>query len=240
MVLATFGPAGALSRTPVRCRRHRLPSDVDTRHAGCGAADCRRRAYYGLAGGPARWCLQHKQESCVDVTSKRCEAWVDSQAPPSFVSSTASQPRSHAPANTLSLPPKEAGGAEAPGGKPDGAENRAGQDGGPPVEVVGNKQRAGYCPSQANFGDASDRRKRFCARHRRLTDVDLRKVPRLAARPRRGDGLVAVRVTAVNLTAPLSGQPVTPAPLGSLGGKAASKVVAGAACADASPGADGS
>ena len=60
----------------------------------------------------------------------------------------------------------------------DGAENRAGQDGRPPVAVVGNKQRAGYCPSQANFGDASDRRKRFCARHRH-TDVDLRKVPLL-------------------------------------------------------------
>jgi hypothetical protein len=98
-------------------------------------------------------------------------------------------------------------------GEADGAENRAGQDGRPPVAVVGNKQRAGYCPSQANFGDASDRRKRFCARHRRHTDVDLRKVPRLAAQPRRGDGLGAMRVTADKQTFP---------------------------CADASPGADGS
>ena len=38
-----------------------------------------------------------------------------------------------------------------------------------------NLQRRGLCQSQANFGDALERRKRFCAKHRRESDVDLRK-----------------------------------------------------------------
>jgi len=150
-VLATFGPQQALVRTPQRCRRHRLFSDVDTRHAACAASHCRRRAYYGLAGGPARWCLHHKQESCVDVTSKRCEAWVEG--------------------------PQESDGEEAR------AEALEGNDAVAQAPVVGNKRRAGYCPTQANFGDVQERRKRFCSRHRRPTDIDLRKTARPAARP---------------------------------------------------------
>jgi hypothetical protein len=73
-VLASFGDMQ--TRRPTRCRRHRLGSDVDTRHATCALDTCSRRAYYGEPNGPAVACGLHKLPSHVDVVSKRCEAFV--------------------------------------------------------------------------------------------------------------------------------------------------------------------
>lgn len=156
-VLASFG--SRLSRTPLRCRRHRYQTDVDTRHATCSAKDCLRRAYYGAPGEGARTCLQHKLTSYVDVTSKRCEARVDDAdgSSDSAEHSDASRDRDARQASGLE-------GASLNMGLPL-------PKAGPPAIVIGNKHRQGMCRSQANFGDISEGRKRFCARHRRASDV---------------------------------------------------------------------
>ena len=140
-VQATFGEAR--TRKPLRCRRHRRRTDVDTRHAPCMHEGCVRRAYYGEAGGPALTCLQHKREGHLDVTSKRCEAVVDAAAA------------------------AQAAGMDTSGDAASFGEATA--------VVRRNSQRRGLCQSQANFGDALERRKRFCAKHRRGSDIDLRK-----------------------------------------------------------------
>jgi hypothetical protein len=130
-VMASFGPLN--TRTPRRCSRHRLPSDVDTRHATCVVRKCSKRAYYGAPGGSPLSCLQHKLHWHIDVISKRCEfktqiTTIDNTTAAARVSRASSSPK-----------------------------------------------RQGMCASQANFGDALEGRKRFCAKHCRPSDVDLRK-----------------------------------------------------------------
>jgi len=132
-VMASFGPLN--TRTPRRCSRHRLPSDVDTRHATCVARKCSKRAYYGAPGGSPLSCLQHKLHWHIDVISKRCEfttletTTIDNTTAAARVSRASSSPK-----------------------------------------------RQGMCASQANFGAALEGRKRFCAKHCRPSDVDLRKM----------------------------------------------------------------
>ena len=131
--MASFGPLN--TRTPRRCSRHRLPSDVDTRHATCVARKCSKRAYYGAPGGSPLACLQHKLHWHIDVISKRCE--FTTLEITTIDNTTAAARVSRASSST---------------------------------------KRQGMCASQANFGDALEGRKRFCAKHCRPSDVDLRKM----------------------------------------------------------------
>ena len=67
---AAYGPG----RTGVRCRDHRLPTDVDSRQKWCLEEGCTTQPRFGKPGGEQLRCGRHRIEGDRNIGSKRCSS----------------------------------------------------------------------------------------------------------------------------------------------------------------------
>lgn len=68
---ATFS---AVKGTPLRCKDHRLPGDVDVLNKMCEGEGCMKRPSFAAVGGAAKRCKSHALSGDVNVNGRRCAA----------------------------------------------------------------------------------------------------------------------------------------------------------------------